>query len=1104
MDEFRNAMRQAMGEHLTDKDLDIMFMKVDTNCDGTVDWDEYLSYMLLEYRGKDDMNLENKPKPLPRKPRKVPNMSLYQPHHDSMIKISMLPHVARSGSNYLYTLVEDNDTGRYISMTKEGIVNYWNMDLVHLKAYRVEQNKSFRRKLGVWVTDFLCMPNLSMMAVATTANTITFYDVSTQKFDLVLSIRDLETVATCLDYWIDPKHQSEAQLLWGDARGNVCGLVFTNCPALCFLQPQINKHFQPEVSFNDLLKNPPCGVIAYKLEGVHEDYVLKIRYIPPLNTFLSCCRGKNTSLFQGDLRQKKALYFKVRKGVYAFDYDLNNNILVTGGKDTVVRVWNPYVQSKPVMLLQGHKSAILYVVVNAPKEQIISISEDKEINVFEMSTQTCIQTILRKNVPLGPRPISAMYFNQTRQALLLGTNQLAVFEHREEDILSQVLYSHPSPLTVVLYNKLFHQVISGGADSIVCVWDASTGERVIQFSAHRKDKGSEETEVPICCMSFDPTLRRLVTGAQDGAVKIWNFNNGALLRELEIFDKMEVSSIVVGRQRIITAGWNRRLTVYMDSAEDETSFTWQERHQDDILTTAVFPPSLVASASYDGDIFVWWLETGKLLNHLNAYRGTMSLLHCDVNTLPKQKNTTVDFDSVTSEDHSTTRDTGSELAEGEMGGLVEDHTVKPNKGTMDQSENIGNAEAKEQQPSRQKKKKAYGCSDKGSTNMSVEKLMFLTTRKVSKDCGCLVAAGADGWIRFWSVHPDGGLQGQFPSAHNPGESVVSMCTDADNKYLVCGDSQGYIKVWGISNYSTSLVGSAGSVLGDEMPPTFSTGSPSFHDPYSKFVFLREESCAKRTLERLNNFPPPPVTSNSNVTFKFPRLLNSFRAHLQSVTSLDYMDITPSEVDDRIVTCSSDCSIRLWTIYGQFLGLFNQDIPWSLEKDPSDTNTLAVNTRTSDQKLSLEPTPSEVVSVPSEVKNVGLSTRRKLRTAVESLRERKVPSDVRRVASATTLRVFFGGVRPHWKLAKNILAVWIPLLQLQRQKRSTDLEETDRKASLPDLAGTPSLSSTEMKTPKQLNKIKKAHVLGKTYKPARKYQKLPVLPKIRQVHNQVGL
>lgn len=67
----------------------------------------------------------------------------------------------------------------------------------------------------------------------------------------------------------------------------------------------------------------------------------------------------------------------------------------------------------------------------------------------------------------------------------------------------------------------------------MCVWSLETGEKIIQFSnAH---DGAE-----ITAMAFDPSKRRLVTGARNGTVKIWNFNNGCCLRELGSVDSDEV------------------------------------------------------------------------------------------------------------------------------------------------------------------------------------------------------------------------------------------------------------------------------------------------------------------------------------------------------------------------------------------------------------------------------------------------------------------------------------------------------------------------------------------------------------------------------------
>lgn len=77
------------------------------------------------------------------------------------------------------------------------------------------------------------------------------------------------------------------------------------------------------------------------------------------------------------------------------------------------------------------------------------------------------------------------------------------------------------------------QVVSGCYGSVVSVWDIDTGEKTIQFS---NCHGNQE----ITAMAFDPSGRRLITGARDGSIKIWNFNNGACLSALHSEDNLEV------------------------------------------------------------------------------------------------------------------------------------------------------------------------------------------------------------------------------------------------------------------------------------------------------------------------------------------------------------------------------------------------------------------------------------------------------------------------------------------------------------------------------------------------------------------------------------
>ena len=76
----------------------------------------------------------------------------------------------------------------------------------------------------------------------------------------------------------------------------------------------------------------------------------------------------------------------------------------------------------------------------------------------------------------------------------------------------------------------------------------------------------------------------------------------------------------------------------------------------------------------------------------------------------------------------------------------------------------------------------------------MKQVLFLQTRPHSPNVATLFAAGGIGWIFAWSVHPHGGLLGQFVAAHKEGEVVLAMATDHKNNYLFTGDSTGYIKV----------------------------------------------------------------------------------------------------------------------------------------------------------------------------------------------------------------------------------------------------------------------------------------------------------------------
>ena len=64
------------------------------------------------------------------------------------------------------------------------------------------------------------------------------------------------------------------------------------------------------------------------------------------------------------------------QGVECFAYDSDLTVLATGGMDHAVRLWNPYVTSKPIAYLQQHNTTILDLVIYRELGLLFSYSQD--------------------------------------------------------------------------------------------------------------------------------------------------------------------------------------------------------------------------------------------------------------------------------------------------------------------------------------------------------------------------------------------------------------------------------------------------------------------------------------------------------------------------------------------------------------------------------------------------------------------------------------------------------------------------------------------------------------------------------------------------------
>uniref|UniRef100_A0A8D3D416 WD40 repeat domain 95 n=1 Tax=Scophthalmus maximus TaxID=52904 RepID=A0A8D3D416_SCOMX len=283
-------------------------------------------------------------------------------------------------------------------------------------------------------------------------------------------------------------------------------------------------------------------------------------------------------------------------------FSVTKDLLVTGGMDRLIRMWDPHFSGKPTGILKGHSAPIVHLCISSEDSQIFSVSTDSTVKIWDIQDQSCLFTADPKASGIHG-DISACSYSSAMKSLFIAADCMAV----------ALLH-----LTILMNVTLSHNVT---CFQVVKVWDFDTGRQVFEFGGTRDLSA-------ITCMTFDLRGRRLITGGRDGCLKIWNFNNGQCLKTLKkdgecnevcdcIFLKVNRNSMFYKPLILL---YEYLLLFTQDIPEDlrhvqRPQPSWEDDlngHNEDVLCAAQCPPSLLATSSYDGEIIVWNVVSGRI------------------------------------------------------------------------------------------------------------------------------------------------------------------------------------------------------------------------------------------------------------------------------------------------------------------------------------------------------------------------------------------------------------------------------------------------------------------------------------------------------------
>ncbi|XP_043929175.1 WD repeat-containing protein 49-like [Protopterus annectens] len=631
---FKQIVKKCLGlRTASDEQIGELFMKIDYSAKGAVQWDAFCTYMQLEYTEKEESSARLKEVAFTL-PATIKEIS----HGEPVLRICSTP---------------DNN---FIIVREDGTIYFYTSEL-KLKWCRAVFEKTVNRK-PKWITDYTIMTHYNKFILGTGDREIQLYELST--FEPYCQISGLETVPLRLDYCLTGP--DECMILYGDDKGCVNILQLTSVGETLRTWKKLPKAENlPNIGIENAALSPNVTYVRWK---VHEDWVTQLKYYDSITAVISSSNHEPTGLVIGctvggtnieqqlkevkdsgkegkgrrglgapGLPQKRSeddqTVFRVYKGVKTFSFCKTNNLLVTGGMDRTIRMWNPYVPGKPTGLLRGHTAPVVFLQIVMEDKRIFSVSTDSNVKIWDIQDQTCLFTANPKASRIRG-DITACHYAPGVKALCIATDSIALLSLKiKPQPQSDQLVSHKEPVLCCGFNKAFRQVVSCTEGSAIKVWDLESGKQVFEFGGAHGDSA-------ITCMTFDTSGRRLVTGGRDGCLKIWNYNNGHCLRILRPVDSSEevcdCTYVEMNKNRyIMSVGWDRRINIYSDSVNDLYHIQgpqpyWQDDlkrgHKEDILCISQCPPTLLATSSYDGEIIVWNMVSGHIYCRLHTPTST--------------------------------------------------------------------------------------------------------------------------------------------------------------------------------------------------------------------------------------------------------------------------------------------------------------------------------------------------------------------------------------------------------------------------------------------------------------------------------------------------
>ncbi|XP_014291310.1 WD repeat-containing protein on Y chromosome isoform X2 [Halyomorpha halys] len=791
---------------------------IDLDMDGMITWEDFISYLNQELKERQTMAngvlCEQTEPPIYDLPKFVRNL-----HGHIISSVAFWPAITKDKK-------KDYSAGRFITTSKDGYVDFWNLDMKHL--YSSTAFTSVPLKIAsTCITKIVAMADINMICVCSMDREIRIYDAIADNFRLRTVINDFRHGLVTMEYQFYDTDSIKSWLAVGDTQGNIIVFMFSQNAARTIFSQVIGLPFI-RVRYHQIQMGALEGVQSIEFPKVHPTWIETMFYCEKFQALVTTCNNpknavvvlnvfNNTILATIDVapgvtvadimsRDKDEPWAEV--GVYTQEImqmkkSRFSHYLVTAGYDTDIRIWDLDSPAKPKSIIEGKTSKTVALIVDEDNHQnpwIYTYAREGKITVWDARSKSSLQVYEDNLDKFGPYSPLTFCYNPHFKVLVFGAFKLCRLKlGRTFNKDYTAGYAHDREITVALYNYLYDVLITCCSGSVITKWNAFTGEKMYSWvRAHAADALTETISYGITSGTFNPDQSLLATGAVDGSIKMWNFHTGTCLRRMELL-RGAVLKVIWLKTRFFGIGFDSTYREWEPTVTGRSMKELPKKWHRTVTAACFIPPVTIIIGDAFGELLFCNYSSGKVYKRYYVHEPFRDL--------------TMDIDYE-----------------------AEQRSIRTTVFDKRRHYNVG-----------------------GVATTSIHYIHYLRKRPQDQKEGNIMVSLDTGVIQLWSAHPKGALVASFYAMHKMDDYIVRIETDNNDDYLFTGSSEGYLKLWLMQNFATK--------------EKTNISVPKLRLQFAFLAKTKWNTRAKRG-----------VSGQS-----LPLLLNSYRAHGMAITSIIFID-----------------------------------------------------------------------------------------------------------------------------------------------------------------------------------------------------------------------